>query len=60
MKTNKKGRDRGDGAALNRHSLKSDYIRSHLKAFIVRLAVWGLIPANLAQWLIQHGGLLHE
>jgi len=28
-----------------------------LKALIVTLAVWGLIPANFATWLIQCGGM---
>ncbi|GHT94708.1 hypothetical protein AGMMS49545_16430 [Betaproteobacteria bacterium] len=46
-------------APLNRYSAKPDYIRSRLKAAIVRLAVWGLVPANLAKWMIQHGGLSH-
>lgn len=32
-------------------------IRSRLKAVIVSLAVWGLIPAALGTWLIQRGGL---
>lgn len=31
-----------------------------LKALIVTLAVWGLIPANIATWLIRVGGLTHE
>lgn len=32
-------------------------IHSIIKAAIVRLAAWGVIPANLATWLIQRGGL---
>ena len=32
-------------------------IHSGIKAAIVRLAVWGLIPAGFATWLIQRGGL---
>lgn len=32
-------------------------IRSQLKAAIVALALWGLLPAGLATWLIQRGGL---
>ena len=32
-------------------------MRMHIKLVIVRLAVWGLIPANFATWLIQRGGL---
>jgi hypothetical protein len=35
-----------------------DYtVRSIVKTLIVRLAIWGLIPASLARWLIQRGGL---
>ena len=30
-----------------------------IKTAIVRLAIWGILPVRLAQWLIQHGGLLH-
>ena len=29
-------------------------IRSRLKAVIVSLTLWGLIPSGLATWLIQH------
>jgi hypothetical protein len=32
-------------------------IHSGIKAAIVRLAVWGLIPASFATWLIQRWGL---
>ena len=32
-------------------------IHSGIKAAIVRLAVWGLIPTSFATWLIQRGGL---
>lgn len=27
--------------------------RSHVKTTIVRLAIWGLLPAGFAQWLIN-------
>jgi hypothetical protein len=60
MKTNKKGRNRSNGAAFNTASSKANYIRSRLTMFIVRIAVWGLIPAKLATFLIQREGLLHE
>ena len=33
---------------------------TRIKAVIVRLAVWGVIPADFATWLIQRGGLRHE
>lgn len=32
-------------------------IRTRIKAVIVSLAIWGLIPAGLATWVIQRGGL---
>ena len=32
-------------------------IKAAIKAAIVRLAVWGVIPAGFATWLIQRGGL---
>jgi hypothetical protein len=32
-------------------------MKAQLKKVIVRLAVWGLIPASFAAWLIQRGGL---
>jgi len=32
-------------------------MKSLLKEMIVRLAVWGVIPASFATWLIQRGGL---
>lgn len=38
---------------------KSTPIQSRVKGLIVRLAVWGLIPANVATWLIQRGGMRH-
>ena len=34
--------------------------RTSIKAVIVRLAVWGLLPVSLADWLIQQGGLSDE
>lgn len=32
-------------------------IRRHVKSLIVRLVLWGLLPAGLGSWLIQRGGL---
>jgi hypothetical protein len=32
-------------------------VAAAIKAAIVTLALWGLIPARLAAWLIQRGGL---
>ena len=36
------------------------YPKKNTKAVIALLAVWGLIPADFATWLIQRVGLLHE
>lgn len=36
-----------------------DKFRPRLKAAIVQLAVWGVLPVTLAEWLIQRGGLRH-
>ena len=33
------------------------YPKKHAKAVIALLAVWGLIPADFATWLIQRGGM---
>ncbi len=35
-------------------------MKTRIKQFIVRLTVWGLIPASVAAWLIRRGGLSHE
>lgn len=35
----------------------STTIRSRMKISIVRLALWGLLPVKLAEWLIQRGKL---
>jgi hypothetical protein len=32
-------------------------IQAGVKALIVRVALWRVIPARLATWLIQRGGL---
>jgi hypothetical protein len=48
------------GAAVTKHNKRDAIaIRSRLKALLVRLAVWGLIPPALTSWLIQRGGLRH-
>lgn len=58
MTTKTKGRNGGDRPTpKTSDSRKPTLILSGIKAAIVRLAVWGLIPADLATWLIQRGGL---
>lgn len=58
MTKNNKGRDRWHGATpKTTDSHNPTAIHSVVKAVIVRLALWGLIPAGFATWLIQRGGL---
>lgn len=57
--TNKKKAARRSQAASKKYkdSKTNHSIRGGIKTAIVRLAVWGVIPTSLAQWLIQCGGL---
>jgi len=48
------------GAQINASQANDTPIRGRIKAAIVALAVWGLIPPGLATWIIQRGGLRHE
>lgn len=58
MTKNNKGRNGGDRPTpKTSDSHNPTPIHSGIKAAIVRLAVWGVIPAGLATWLIQRGGL---
>jgi len=59
MTTKKKAARAGTRTASDTafDSLNHTPIHSRIKAAIVRLALWGLIPASLATWLIQRGGL---
>jgi hypothetical protein len=43
--------------SLNLSLPNNSTLRSGIKSLIVRLAVWGVVPANWATWLIRHGGL---
>jgi hypothetical protein len=38
----------------------SNRIKSLVKTAIVRLALWGVLPTSIADWLIQRGGLRNE
>lgn len=49
----------GTRAASNISCSRNHSIRPRIKAAIVRLALWGLLPVKLAEWLIQRGGLRH-
>lgn len=52
-----KGRNRWHGATFKTSRTNVSRVQSRIKAAIVWLAVWGLIPAAIAAWLIQRGGL---
>jgi hypothetical protein len=45
-------------ASSKRSTLNNNTLR-RIKAAIVRLAVWGLLPVAVAEWIIQHGGMRH-
>lgn len=45
--------------AVTKHSGRNLRIRPRIKAAIVRLALWGVLPVIVAEWLIQRGGLRH-
>jgi hypothetical protein len=34
--------------------------RRRIKNSVIKLALWGLMPIKLADWLIQLGGLSHD
>jgi hypothetical protein len=53
-----KGRSGGDRPTPKTSDrLKRTAIRSRIKAGIVRMAVWGVVPAGFASWLVRRGGL---
>ncbi len=62
MAANKRGRDRWNGATPknSQRDANSSRARAAIKAGIVTMAVWGIIPVGLARWLIRRGGLRHE
>lgn len=53
--------DSGNSVAAQRNRIM-DFLRtrSHIKSFIVYMAVYGLIPISFAEWLIRVGELRHE
>ena len=56
MTTKTKSRCGANRAASNTTDIRNS-IATRIKALIVRLALWGVIPFGLSVWLIQHGGL---
>jgi hypothetical protein len=59
MTTNRKGRAGWHQATLNtyKRTSKSTRLAARIKAVIVKLALWGLLPVTVADWLIHWGGL---
>jgi hypothetical protein len=47
------------GAASRTNSGRNYIIRPRVKAAIVRLALRGVLPVKLPEWLIHRGGLRH-
>ena len=61
MTPNKKKAAAGFGtrAASKKQSGRNHSIRPCIKSAIVWLALRGVLPGKLAEWLIQRGGLRH-
>jgi len=59
-KDNAQGAGNPKGAQINASQVNHTPIRGRIKAAIVFLALWNLIPFALADFLIQRGGLKHE
>jgi hypothetical protein len=57
MKKPAPGGNREAGSGNARNSSKHTPIRTLLKAAIVNLTVWSLIPTGVTTWLIQRGGM---
>jgi type IV secretory pathway TrbD component len=57
MRTQQKSRCGLDTRAASKPTDLCNFTATRIKALIVRLALWGLIPFGLSVWLIQHGGL---
>jgi hypothetical protein len=61
MATNNKGRAPGKDATPKTTDRRNPTpIHSSIKAAIVRLALWGVIPASFATWLIRAWRLRHD
>ena len=59
MTTNRKGRTGWHQATLttSKSTCTSTGLATRVKAVIVTLALWGLLPVTVADWLIHRGGL---
>ena len=56
----KAGRPEKTASKTKINLISSRYFRQRIKRIIVWMAVCGLIPLRVAEWLIQHGGLAHD
>ena len=56
----KAGRPEKTASRSEINLISSRYFRQRIKRIIVWMAVWGVIPAWVAEWLIQRGGLAHD
>ena len=56
----KAGRPEKTASKTKINLISSRYFRQRIKRIIVWMAVWGLIPLRVAEWLIQRGGLAHD
>lgn len=56
-KSNKKAAGLLPHAAYQIQVPHNKTIRPRIKAFIIYLTCWGLMPVKLADWVIQRGGL---
>ena len=59
MTTNRKGRAGWHQATLKTSKRTCNFtgLAARIKAVIVTLALWGLLPVTVADWLINLGGL---
>lgn len=59
MTINRKGRTGWHQATLktSKHTCNFNGLAARIKAVIVALALWGLLPVAVADWLINLGGL---
>jgi len=62
MTTNRKGRAGCNQATPNTSKHTRDFtgLAARVKGFIVTLALWGLLPVAVADWLIHLGGQRDE
>lgn len=56
----KAGRPEKTASTTKIKFINSRYFRQGINRIIVWKAVWVLIPVRVAEWLIQHGGLVHD